>query len=308
MIFKFDKKTTLPRWRDFSGGLSLGVCLVTFIVLTIPQPARAQQLREQLEKIYRGSISAMAAKNYPAWKQYTAKSRRVHTHNLVISQKERWPDAMFNLPISQPEIGTLGHLETLTKGDTTHLIYYGKVDFGIAPEHEIPNNILLLRFVREEDGWKFDNTRFFNLAENPDIARKAELHDLSFLEDEAFQPTGIAPPVPRAARSPDYIGELWIAAVGYEVNVQLGDLHQATVRNNLATDVIVGGLWSEGREISLQITKLELEEEADRRLEIAVYAFPNGQKGKRVWYWKPKPGKVPETYRSKVWANAVTLR
>ncbi|MEM1294591.1 MAG: hypothetical protein AAGH89_04455 [Verrucomicrobiota bacterium] len=284
------------------------VCLAALLLLTIPQPAEAQELREQLEKIYRGSISAMAAKNYPAWKRYTAKSRRVHTHNLVISQKDRWPDAMFNLPISQPEIGTLVHLETLVKGDTANLIYYGKVDFGVAPEHEIPNNILMLRFVREEEGWRFDNTRFFNLAENREIARKAELHDLSFLEDEAFQPTGVAPPVPRATRSPDYIGEIWIAAIGYEINVKLGDLHEATVRNNLTTDVVVGGLWSEGRDISLQVTELEIPEDVERRLEIAVYAFPSEQKGKRVWYWKPEPDKIPATYRSKVWANAVTLR
>ncbi len=302
MILRFDEKTTSPR---LSGGI-----LAAAILLALPTSGEAQQLRQTLERVYRGAVSAMVSKNYDSWKLYTAKSRRVQTYNLVISQKQRWPEAMFDIPVAMPEIGTLGHLETFEKGDTATLIYYGKVDFGLVEEGKIPNNILVLKFIREEGKWKFDNTRFVNLAENPAIAHKAEINDHSFLSDERFQPSGEAPEVPKPIASPDYPGEIWIAAIGYEVKVKLGELHQATVRNDLTSDVVMGGLWKDGREISVEVTELELddEQEAERRVEVAVYAFPNRQKGKRVWHWKPEPGKVPATYRSKVWANAVTMR
>ncbi len=312
MIARFNKKTTiLLVTRFLTGRRSWLASLTLFLALSfvsLPQPAEAQQLREELERIYRGSVSAMVSKNYNAWKQYTAKSRRIWTHNLVVSQKQRWPEAMFDLPISMPEIGTLGHLETLVNGDTAHLIYYGKVDFGVMRPSDIPNNILMLKFIKEEDGWMFDNTRFFNLADTPEIAHQAGLHDLSFLNDPQFQPTGTPPPVVKPITPPDYVGEIWIAAIGYEVDVKLGNLHEATVRNNLTTDVVMGGLWRDGRDISIAVTELEVEEGVERRVEVAIYAFPPGQKGKRVWHWKPDLAEIPPSYRSKVWANAVTLR
>ncbi len=249
----------------------------------------------------------MINRNYPMWQKFTATHRQVTTHNYVVSRKEEWPEALFALPFQLPEITTLRHLATLQKGATAHMVYFGKVDFGIT-DGPVPENLLMLRFVREDTGWKFDNTRYFNLEADPGVRRAISVGELSFLADDEFQPTGEVPPVPPKVGAFDFAGEIWILSAGYETTVSVGDLHTSTVANNAVTNVIIGGLAKAGLPVLVETRELEVPDGYERQLRIEIYALNPPRKAAKVWTFKPKPGEVPGRHESKVWANVVTMR
>lgn len=269
----------------------------------------AQDLRGDLERVYRSWISANVAKNYKEWERHTAAHRVALTHNMVVSRKEKWPDVIFSLPFRAPDIATLRHLETLRDGPTAHMVYYGKIDFGILEEgQEVPNNMLALRFVEEESGWKFDNTRFFNLSTDPAAQELAKKGDRSFLSDDRFRPTGVRPEIPPRIKVPDYPGDIWIASVGYETTVSLGDMHRTMIGNNVITDMIMGGLVRAGLEVTIEVKELEVPEDVERKLEIEIYALRPEKPAARIWEWRPKTKEEALAgHESKVWANAVTI-
>ena len=104
----------------------------------------AQDIRGDLERVYRGWVNANERKQFQSWKRYTAAHRYAITHNMVVSRKDDWPDVIFKIPFRAPDISTLRHMATLQDGPTAHLILYGKVDFGILEGREAPENILVL--------------------------------------------------------------------------------------------------------------------------------------------------------------------
>ena len=122
-----------------------------------------------------------------------------------------------------------------------------------------------------------------------------------------FAPTGLFRETPPLIKPPDYVGDLWIASIGYETKVTIGALHETVVGNNAVTDLIIGGLSRNGREITVEVTELEIPEDVERRLEIEIYALRPEKKAHRVWQWKPEKDAVLKGHKSKVWANAVTI-
>ncbi len=288
----------------------LTTALAGLILLGASMSGQAQGFRAEMERAYQGFKSSIITKNYPMFERYTASHRVAQTHNMVVSRKDKWPDAMFNIPFQLPEIGALTYLTTLEVGRTANMVYFGKVDFGVLdPGVEIPENILLLCFVQEGNDWKFDRTRFFNLGQEPGIRHLAKTRDLSFLNDPVFRPTGEVPEVPEKIQPPDYVGEMFIASVGYETTIQLGDLHESYVNDGIITDVVIGGLSKAGKDITITVKPVELPDDVEPRLEIEVWALRPGKPATRVWMYKPDlSAEVPETHKGKVWANAVTIR
>jgi len=278
------------------------------LALILPASASAQGVdRLALERVYRSWVGAMNTGNFTEWKRVTATHRQVRTQNLVVSRKGKWPQSIFRLPFRLPEIATLAHLATLRNGDTAHLIYFGQIDFGLAGG-TVPDNVILLKFVREDGAWKYDNTRYFNLAEEPEVRRMAELGDTEFLDDPQFQPTGEVPEIPRRIAPPDYVGDLWIASLGYETTIRIGDLHETVVANQEVTAAVIGGLSRSGLPITVSAREIDFPAGAKRHLAVEVYALRPGKKAVRVWQYKPDLETDDlSMHRSKVWANAVTI-
>lgn len=296
-------KQSLLAWPGVLGALVLALQAL---------PAGAQvvndDLRYDLDPVYQGWNRAMATRNFNLWKQTTATHRQAITHNLVVSRKDRWPDAIFAFPVRAPEMSTLTYLATIQKDNTAHMVFFGPVDFGVLePAVEIPDNILMLRFVKEAAGWRFDNTRFFNLNDSPVIRNQCHARDLSFLADEQFLPTGAIPAAPVLITPPDYVGEVWIAAIGYRTTVKIGDLHESIVANNEVTDVVNGGLWRDGRKVTVTAEPLEIPAGAKRYLEVGIYALRPGNTAVRVWSYKPVASEAAKPFEGKVYANAVTI-
>jgi hypothetical protein len=276
-------------------------------MVSICLPVGAEELRFELERTYRGWAGAMTQRSLPQWQRHTAASRQVLTRNYVVSRMARWPEAIFDLPFRLPEIATLRHVATLERGDTANLIYYGRVDFGLLEGH-VPENILMLKFIREEGTWKFDNTKFFNLEADPGVRQLILNDELEFLQDPEFQPTGVVPVVPRAIQGFDHPGEIWVASVGYDTTVRIGDLHLTKVGNNIVTDVVIGGLSRSGLPVSVEAKELPLPPGAERKLAVEIYALRPDQPAVKVWEYRPAEEEAVTPFAAKVYANAVTMQ
>lgn len=281
------------------------VFLAALAGLTIP--GHGADLRSDLERTYRSWAAAITQRSLPLWEEQTAAHRQVITHNFVVSRKAKWPDAIFDLPFRLPEIATLSHLATFEKGDTANIIYYGKVDFGLL-EGSVPSNVLVLKFAREKGVWKFDNTRFFNLDADPAVRQLIANDELDFLNDPEFQPTGEVPPVPRLISGFDHPGEIWIASIGYETTVTIGDLHSTKVGDNIVTDVVIGGLARSGLPVTVQAKELPLPPGGERRLQVEIYALRRDKPAVKVWEYRPALENALAPYAAKVYANAVTMQ
>lgn len=269
-------------------------------------PAQAQINRLELERVYRNWVGAMTTGHYRGWQEVTASHRQVIAQNLVLSRRGQWPQSLFQLPFQLPEIGTLLHLATLQKGDTAHLIYYGRIDFGLQSEVP-PDNIIMLKFLKENGIWKFDNTHFFNLADEPEVRRRAQLGDTSFLDDPQFQPTGTLPETPPKIALPDFAGDLWVVSHGYEATIRIGALHETVVANEEVTTAVLGGLSRDGLPVTVTAREIDFPAGEERLLAVEIYALRPGKKAVRVWEYRPKEGADVSNYTSKVWANAVTI-
>lgn len=294
--------------RVLQNGRALLACalMLSGFLPVSPAGAQTEMDRMELERVYRNWVGAMNTGNFRAWQEVTASHRQVISHNLVVSRRGPWPQSLFQLPFRLPDVASLLQLAMLQKGDTANLLYYGRVDFGLEGETP-PDNIIMLSFVRENGAWKFDNTHFFNLADEPEVRRMAQMGDTSFLNDPQFQPSGVIPEIPRKISPPDFVGDLWVVSHGYETTIRIGDVHESTVRDEEVTTAVVGGLSRDGLPVTITAKEIEFPGGVDRVLAVEIYALRPGKKAAKVWEYRPKPGDDIARYQSKVWANAVTI-
>ena len=280
------------------------ILLVLISILPIPVSAAetankpSPQLQPTLESVYNTWRNAMTQKDFNAWKSTTATYRQMETRNRIVSQRLRYPDSLFSIPLQAPPLSKLVLLNIFAKGDTANAIYFGKVDFGLGTDQTVSDNLMVLKFIRETSQWKFNNLRIIKFGNDPALLQKIHTQDFSFLQDTAFQPTGIAPIIAKAVKPPAYLAELWIAANGFEVTVNINNgSHKSRLKNDDGRDLIIGGLVKGQNSISLSITPVETKSALPKRLEIGIYAADAANKpAKRVFHYVPDPSKVPPSY------------
>jgi len=284
--------------------------ILILISCLLPNPIRAAdsaskpspELQPHLESAYLAWLDAMLRKDFNAWKKATAIYRQVETYNRIISQRQRFPDALFAVPLQAPSVSKLVLLDIYAKGDTANAIYFGKPNFGISADQPASDNFMVLKFIRESSKWKFDNLRIIKFGNDPAILLKMRNQDFSFLQDVTFQPTGVAPSIAKQVKSPAYLAELWIAANGFEVTVNINNgNHKTRLKNDDGRDLIIGGLVKGENTVSLQITPVSTASTLPKRLEIGIYAAEAaGKPAKRVFHYAPDITKVPRSYASKL--------
>src|SRR6476659_5601360 len=144
--------------------MRFATAFAALLLSAIALRAADSEVRQELEHTYSAWRSALAARDLQGWARVTASYRQMATRNLIVSQKQLFPDALFNLPMRPPETATLRYLGTKVVGNTAHVAYFGKVDLGLVDPAEIPDNVLILKFIKEATGWKFDTSRLLNLS------------------------------------------------------------------------------------------------------------------------------------------------
>ena len=268
-------------------------------------------LRRELERTYSSWRSAIVSRNLPGWQQTTAAHRQMLTRNLIVSQRQPFPNALFDLPMRPAETATLRFVQSDVNGNTAQLIYFGKVDIGLVDPGDVPDSILALKFVKEATGWKFDTFRLVNLAGAPDV--RATLQNggsTAFFKDPDFAPDGVVPPVAKPCPVPDRIGVLQIASFGYATRAIVNGFDTATVQDNAEEHIVIGGLKDGENPLALTVKPLPVPADAERSLEVNALVLTGDQKRPtiRVFSWKPEGATVPEQVNLTIHVSRITLR
>lgn len=277
-----------------------------------PQTSLGQQggdLRAQLERVYHDWRGAIINRDVRAWQRSTSRYRQVHTHNMIVSQRGRYPDAVFDVPLRPPEITTLRLLEAQAVDETAHLVYFGKVDLGIEAD-SVPDNLLLLRYIKEAEGWKFDTSRLINLEGVPDVrASLQQGGDPDFLEKPEFTPPGKGPAVPAVCKVPDYVAAFHVQAFGYEVAVNVNGFEYPPVKDIAVNQLIIGGLNRDKNDLAMNIAATQLPEGEERLLEINVLVVTQDPKNPvNVFRYRTTDPNPEPTRREAIWVNNSTLK
>ena len=243
----------------------------------------------------------------------TSAYRQMYTRNVIISEGKDYPGALFDLPLRPPSVLELKLVEVEAVGDTAHLLYFGRVDLGIEPGAEVPENLLMLKFYKENGQWKFDTNKYINLASNPEMREALKEGRAEFLKHPPFNPPGTAPAIPKPCGKPEKVGALRIHAVGYEVVATLNGYDYAPVADDAEQQLIIGGLSRGSNKLTLVIKSLPLPAdvtEAERHLEVqAVIVSENAEKPTtRVFRWQPKFHPAPEKVDLNVVLDTQTMR
>ena len=268
-------------------------------------------LRRELDRAYSSWRDAIVTRSLSGWQQSTAAYRQVTTRNLIVSQLQPFPSALFALPMRPPETSLLRFLKAEAKGGTATLAYFGKVDIGVADPSQIPENILILKFLKDPSGWKFDTTRLVNLESAPDVRSSLRNGGSSgFLNGPEFAPSGVVPPVPQNCPIPDRIGVLQIASIGYETKATINGFDIATIENNAEEHIIVGGLKNGENPLKLNIKELPVPEGVNRVLDVSAIVLTGSEKRPsiKVFSWKPETKKPAETENLMIHVSKITMR
>lgn len=283
------------------------------LVAVLTGGGRAEEtatLRAELERVYHEWRGAMLNRNVQAWQKSTSRYRQVHTHNMIVSQRQPYPEAVFAVPLRPPDITKLKMLEVEAIGDTAHLVYFGRIDLGIEVD-EVPENLLVLRYIKDPDGWRFDTSRLVNLQGALDVrASLKEGGKATFLDEPEFTPPGKAPPVPAVCKVPQYVGAFQLESIGYETRVRVNGFDYPPVRDVAINQLIIGGLDRDENELELSITPTEVPPGEERSLEISVMVVPGDaeQKPVPVYRWKTTEAVPPPVKKVLVWVNNSTLK
>lgn len=267
-------------------------------------------LRAELERVYHDWRGAMLNRNVQAWQRSTSRYRQVHTHNMIVSQRQIYPDAVFAVPMLPPDITRLKLLEAEAVGETAHLVYFGKIDMGLDRD-EVPENVLVLRYIKESDGWKFDTSRLVNLEGVPDVRAglKAGAKP-DFLDEPEFTPPGKAPPVPAVCKVPQYMAAFQIESIGYEASVKINGFDYPAVKDIAINQLVIGGLNRDENAMELAIKVTPLPEGEERSLEINVMVLqPERSKEPiSIYRWRTNDAAPPALKKAAIWVNNSTLK
>lgn len=207
-----------------------------------PKAAPDAKLTAELTAVYAQWSKAMVEQDAALWKANTAQYRKVGIRNMIVSEGKAWPAAMFDSPVSPPDVSGLKLASASAKGVTAQLVYFGKADFGVEDDVEIPDGLLVLMFIKETSGWKFATTRFMSMAGADEVLDQAHAGDFTFLDDPRFEPPGRGPAVPAICPLPEIVGYVEVVSHGYDTNLDVAGRSKHRVIDNTQRSLIIGGL------------------------------------------------------------------
>ena len=282
-----------------------------FEVLAEPATPPPPSLEEILVEAYQGWRTSMLEGDYPSWQKHTSNYRRAVTRNNIVSQKQKFPGALFAVPIKPASIDGMRPIQARAVGRTAQLVYFGKIDVGLElPEgSELPENLLILKFIKDGRTWKFNTLSILNLNGAAEIREQIAKRDYAFLNVGNFVPPGFVPGVPPECPFPDYVAQIQITSFGYDTVVTINGESIHKVSDNASSGLIIGGLVNGPNRVVITSKPSKIPESDDPeeneipdKLEVSVFALPNnnGTKAHRSWHYEPK--KVLPSYRGMFFA------
>lgn len=252
--------------------LLLGVGFAAVAAAAAPAPVPAP-LTTELERLYASWKTAMASRDLAGWSRTTSRARQMMVRNTIVSQKREWPRSLFALAMAPPEIRGLHLVGTQLLGPQARLVYHGRIDFELDDPRRPPDAVLVLDFVRQQEGWRFFASRYFNFRDYPAESAAVARGDLGFLSVPPLALTGVMPPVPRPCPVPDYAAQIRVASFGYITRIKLGDYHVDSVGGRATTEIVQGGLRRGVTPLVLEVEPMADVAASDRSLEVVVHAL-----------------------------------
>lgn len=265
-------------------------------------------LGKPLQDVYLYWRHAMVTRNFNAWKQATVSHRRLAIQNRVLSEKGRWPADVFKLPIAPPSLKGLKLLRARSRGVTAKLVYFGKVDFEVGGKPT--DNLLVLSFVHEGNGWKYDTAEYVNLSKLKDVRKQIQSGKLDYVDGAAFVPDGKRPPQPIVVKRAKYIAKVYTFCPGREVQVSVNRISRHRFQDIMRSEVVIGGAKDGRNDIWFSIRDLP-GYKGDDPITIRVYLFSqvNGVKPVKVFQYQTKKGEKPKSSGSTFFnVDAATAR
>lgn len=273
--------------------------LTVTVSLAQQQPSAAieqqQALRKELETVYQTWRSSMVIKDAKAWSNITAAHRQSIVRNRLNSERRPFPQAVFQVPAAPPALTGLRAVQVQQKGFTAKCIYFGKIDFAVggAPTE----NLMIIDYVIEKSGWKYDIAEFVSLVALPDVRAELAKGDLSYIaKTTAFRPTGTVPPVQAPVPLAKYIGKVYVFCPGRAVNVSVNGISRHTFGNAKEAETIIGGLRDGSNTITYDAKALP-GAVGNEALCIRVYALSqiNGVMPEKIYEYQVEEGKKATT-------------
>lgn len=256
---------------------------------------RAQgDLQRQLEQVYGKWRAAMIGKSSAGWQAHTSSRRQVEVRNRILSERFPFPAAVFDLPAAPPSLAGLKAMQASSKGATAKAVYYGRVDFGVGGD--LPDNLLVLSFVNERGGWKYDGAEFINLAAMPDLRKKLSAGEAGALESPEFLPVGRPEPLPIQLPGPvKYIAKAYVYCPGREVRLQINKISRHAFANTKDAEVVIGGARDGANEVQFAIKRLP-GAEGNEPMTVRVYLMSEvrGVDPLKAFEYQVGEGEVPK--------------
>lgn len=273
--------------------------LLGFSLFHHPSPLSGQtsdaELHATLEKVYLRWREAMMRKDAQAWAASITRYRQTVIRNLVVSERRKFPDAVFASEVQPPALVGLRLLEVQAVGPTAHLVYFGKIDMGQDREL-VRDNLLKLKFYREDNGWKYDSNRIIRLENVPEVLKELrEGKRPDFLDSPEYTPPGSMPPTPPLCRVPDHRAGYKLQTLGYETTISMNGIDYEPVEDALDQQVLIGGLVNGHNEITLKIKPVPVPEGGKPSLQFRVYILTSDPEkpGTEVLRWQAPETGVP---------------
>ena len=260
-------------------------------------------LQRSLEAAYGQWRQSMLRKDYQGWKRTTAYARQIETRNVVVSKKEKFPAAVFALPMKPPAIAGLRALSARAKGPTATAVYYGKVNFDVGgqpPSH----SLLVLRYLKEGTQWKF--YRMALMSQLPgEVIGNIRANKLDFLKEPEFQPVGRGPKIQQPCPVPDYVTDVHIISLGFETEVTINGISEHATSDHFGTQLVIGGLKKGNNSIQIRSRRMSNADSGEKNLKVTVHVKTGRRKNPavKVFEFKPDPNKGPFTYSGDIVVN-----
>ncbi len=198
-------------------------------------------LVEELKRVYLGWRAAMIEKDAHGWTKFSSKTKQIDVRNRLWSERRRFPQGVFGMPGSPPDIRRLKAMRVRVLRNTAKAIYYGKVDFGLGTPPKT-NDVWVISYVREGTGWKFHGGEFVKLDVLPEVRKQLDGGDLSYFDAKDFHPNGkVERPKVVVDKPVKYIAKTYVFAPGREVRAVVNGKSDHLFQNEKRSDVILGG-------------------------------------------------------------------
>ena len=190
-------------------------------------------------------------------------------------------------------------LRARSKGMSAKSVYFGKVNFGAGAAPA--DNLLLVSFVYEGRGWKYDTAEFINLDNLKDVRAQIASGDLAYVDEQAFLPTGVKPSIPNEVPRAKYIAKVYSYCPGREVKVRVNKISKHRFQDNQQSEVVIGGARDGINELTYEIRDLP-GYQGDDPITIRVYLMSQveGIKPIKIYQYQTRQGEKPKAQDSAV--------